>query len=498
MSVEYVKITIHELLPNFNCANCLSKLRINCECASQFNTESSHCSCLCPECLKKDLRDCLGCRLVKYCSKVCQREHWQAGHRDICKILSGKKEPDNVKHEVTSCQACTEEARGQNCSSIKDRRRVLGFYFYLLKRGRHESREDFPLTCPFQLGECTGKFLDWIDESLSRLIVLLRRSRLEISTGKGSELYDNLEQKITICRALYWVCATVSSTKNKGVIENLFFMIIIPTIYGRKSEPTYKVISELNEFGFGSLKWIAFVDYFGFFLQKLRLSKYQMFNLNSIPEKKKEKFSLLSDFSQGYFPEIPDLQHLEALPQEAFCCGCSRDLSGLEAQFQYQFSNCSPEHPGLSQVYIRYPKKPISYDLFCLYSCGDNKDCIQKAIQRQMDLKNQEANLIIDYLTHSLLCQGCLRYSMKTHKCSKCKSVVYCSQQCLDTDWTNHKFACGAFGRTQSNVRASRRLDDKGRETRRVYSMGLLSRLDPLLTETLNQMAREKGMILRK
>lgn len=33
-------------------------------------------------------------------------------------------------------------------------------------------------------------------------------------------------------------------------------------------------------------------------------------------------------------------------------------------------------------------------------------------------------------------------HNQKLHRCSRCKSVVYCDKECQQKDWARHKFAC--------------------------------------------------------
>jgi hypothetical protein len=40
----------------------------------------------CANCLEThDLKSCAGCNLVRYCGPDCQKEHWEAGHKPLCK-----------------------------------------------------------------------------------------------------------------------------------------------------------------------------------------------------------------------------------------------------------------------------------------------------------------------------------------------------------------------------------------------------------------------------
>jgi len=48
----------------------------------------------CASCQKKELpgskfKYCSGCGMVTYCSKACQKKHWQSSHRKMCSSLLG-------------------------------------------------------------------------------------------------------------------------------------------------------------------------------------------------------------------------------------------------------------------------------------------------------------------------------------------------------------------------------------------------------------------------
>ena len=134
---------------------------------------------------------------------------------------------------------------------------------------------------------------------------------------------------------------------------------------------------------------------------------------------------------------------------------------------------------------IEWPEKAVLHqkvsDSFFLASCGDRADCIAAAIAAQLKLESCEAELIIELLSHSWLCNGWLRYSMKTRRCSKCKSVLYCSQHCLETDWASHQFSSPVLVDAKTEVVSSRRLKAEGRARHERHGEFILSRMDPFL-----------------
>ena len=43
---------------------------------------------------------------IAYCSRECQKEHWEKVHKDHCKFLAGKKKADHSEHNPATCSVC--------------------------------------------------------------------------------------------------------------------------------------------------------------------------------------------------------------------------------------------------------------------------------------------------------------------------------------------------------------------------------------------------------
>ena len=106
---------------------------------------------------------------------------------------------------------------------------VSYFHFFGCKvvNNPGKAEEDLPWQCPFQLGECTGQFVGWIDESLYKMTSLLRLALKSESRKlqKRKDFVSNFNELEIILRWLrvwYWVFATVTTEKNKDVIDVLF------------------------------------------------------------------------------------------------------------------------------------------------------------------------------------------------------------------------------------------------------------------------------------
>ena len=171
---------------------------------------------------------------------------------------------------------------------------------------------------------------------------------------------------------------------------------------------------------------------------------------------------------------------LVTLPPHTQCAGCGFQLSGREAQTQLQFPFLpwlsSPTQPTLI---VRFPASPIIHDNVgspWITTCGDKEKCLRTGVAKQLQRYSKESLSLMKFLSSSEQCNGCLRYSVKTHKCSECLSVRYCSNDCLARDWSNHREPCQILRQTQTAV-----LGKKDRNKSEAASQAFLSKMDPYL-----------------
>ncbi len=57
-----------------------------------------------------------------------------------------------------------------------------------------------------------------------------------------------------------------------------------------------------------------------------------------------------------------------------------------------------------------------------------------------LKLADLYTNNDIEGLTEGFKCGKCQKQAFK--RCSKCKSIWYCSKECQVSDWPNHKVVC--------------------------------------------------------
>ena len=217
-----------------------------------------------------------------------------------------------------------------------------------------------------------------------------------------------------------------------------------------------------------------------------------LFLVDTIPKKKFEEFRRIMQYSNSSrdYQEanmrvrmpcmkcVNGKRSLVSLPPGTECAGCGLHLGGREAQTQLQF----PFLPWLTsqpRLLVRSPASPIIHDNVgspWITTCGDKEKCLRTGVAKQLQRYSRESFSFIKFLSSSEQCNGCLRYSVKTHKCSECLSVRYCSNDCLARDWRNHREPCRILRLTQTSV-----LGNKQRNKSLATSQAILNKLDPYL-----------------
>ena len=66
------------------CSNCISK-------TETLDIRPLGVFCQCSNCQSKTFSVCGGCKMVPYCSKACQKEHWKSNHKARCVVFSSEK-----------------------------------------------------------------------------------------------------------------------------------------------------------------------------------------------------------------------------------------------------------------------------------------------------------------------------------------------------------------------------------------------------------------------
>ncbi len=66
-------------------------------------------NCLILELKQLNFRTCSQCKLVQYCSRDCQRQHWKVKHRHVCQNMSQATQNINMSSNGNSNQTAVKQ-----------------------------------------------------------------------------------------------------------------------------------------------------------------------------------------------------------------------------------------------------------------------------------------------------------------------------------------------------------------------------------------------------
>ena len=463
------------------CANCYSKMRMRSLCQKKLNCS---CPCSCAQCQPVNLQRCSACNLVSYCSKQCQREHWRASHKKMCSLLrqswTSKFQPvEHNKETCVSCQRSKVLAKEGAVVCLEESSNVYVPRNYWLSMGYHvDQMRNLPAKCncpganvfqtftyrqfpgrfPFSLGEHTGVFHGWIDEYLYLLQFFINVvcSHMDLTVRQQTGLED-INEDFNVWRAFFFFNLTFETRRE---ITELMVAERIFVNSKEDDENVREFLHSIEENVSGLYKnnrflmiiWDAFLIQYTQFFLKLRLVKYRVLNVDSIPEKKSKDLEKFRKFHQSAtqilaqsskfldgFHEHPNVY----LEPGSKCVGCQKDLSGVEAQPQVH-------HEFLPRLFkvnldnLNYKKIPIVLGNFeePKLVCCPNLSCIKTGLRLQRGELKLEAEANTAFMWSAQQCDGCLRWSLVTHKCSVCRGVRYCGPDCQKDNWRIHKDLC--------------------------------------------------------
>ena len=126
-----------------------------------------------PDMGTRPLKRCTGCRMLFYCSKECQAEHWRKVHKDHCRFLSGRRPLASKGHNKEDCKHCImEEAAGE--AVFKEGNPNYICFFNMIKNPKAKGLKEMqPLRA--------GNRLERIVDLLQRLLLKIQKTRHPIS-----------------------------------------------------------------------------------------------------------------------------------------------------------------------------------------------------------------------------------------------------------------------------------------------------------------------------
>jgi len=382
----------------------------------------------------------------------------------------------------------------------------------------------YPMQCPFEMGEKTGEYYGWIDKKLAILTFYLN-GILKLYPEETEQLaVFNIQFLILSMRATYWYLAT--GEKRSYVTEVLFSTYV--TLKHKKEDSLFLYVENMfkKKMRTKNVWWETFLFHMADFYKRLGWTKYLSFNVILADHKKRKEFeglekihshaiSCLNDPIQlPHETKLPNQAKLTTdllvlLPEGTKCSCCERDLGGLNGTWMLQnkvyrplWVPDTPENPDqLSDpvkaigdwMLVREHGVPVIFEYpsvsernnheaaseFTLVSCARNTNCLVTVANMQLDKVESWARLSINWLFKAQRCHGCLKFCYESHRCSNCRSVRYCSKECLSQDWKGHEGSCKNMALEPTEAISTRKLEGKPRSALFAKCIHYLMTSDP-------------------
>ena len=403
--------------------------------------------CICSSCRTEKFSRCGGCHLVPYCSKECQVEH-RSQHRKLCKDLA-KRETSTELLSVTG---------------------AFSMYW------THLSPRLISIPLPTQLPSLD---IPWIGDYLTNLLHMI------LAVGRKVQGIVLGVWKGSMGHLLY-----LSSFMKDGKVTEFHFAAFFFFFSSSSLISIEKLDSKMRAQGTLDVVWETFIFQLARFFQILRMVKYKTINIKSIRKKKPAQYQAIKPFYESGLRMLESqtdcsLYHQTSrlsLPPGTLCVGCRRDIGGKEAQLLLMLKD--------DYKVVRVPGTPCLLDLSdsakTIVVCGLDETCSAKAKDLYQQLLREEREALQGVLSDTRICYGCSRFSLKTHRCSRCRLARYCSQDCLNQNWKEHKIRCKEFTRPGfKDLYASKKLvDEDGFRT--------LCSYDPFLRPALTSVMKDQ------
>jgi len=393
------------------------------------------------------IKHCSRCKFICYCSKECQKEHWEKVHKKQCKYLAREKVKPLSRHDPGNCSGCKQQADTGLVEMAKQNNPVLGcgipkdFDPIIFPLGVKDSNK-IPAPLPIQLGEMSGKFQTKQEHTVSIAIRILNKMGM-IKHPAWIICLDGmtrLMKALLVVRMRIWNVHTLSSSE--PVMEGQLREII-----GEPISEIYPIIdliaSKLKRVLDPSLfqHWNTLLILLEFLLTCCLDEFRRDAEVAGLPELSHDihETRLTSEqFNskwQGVLDSMADgmLVPYTVLVKQVcggsiyqVCRGCARDVTVTTIM-----TSTSPKiGPG---YYLFSSNAFVCGDPLCDIQVGNNGTSLFYTIMQ------------ISSGCRGSICDTCHLPSTtgKVHRCTRCLTKQYCGVQCRDKDWVKvHKDLC--------------------------------------------------------
>jgi len=406
---------------------------------------------------KEPLQRCSKCKVAHYCDKDCQTEHWEKVHKDRCKYLRREKElkAGVHRHQESTCQGCKEEKELGHLIKNKDDSHwgchmgdgLQEFWENPTLTYRSGDGELYDAPLSMELGDLTGNFTSRLEHVVSVLQKILHKMELTGHKVSLKEEFEDLDQELFDVRHDFLMNA-VTIPAGKLVHHNHSVHVS-----GETQEGILNIIRALSKGYDDDIQdnyrlWDTFVLIFDYFLDVLKDNMQDFEDIGKkvkdkhvrllvkqveSPVRVQEKWEMVATaLSKGLVPysQLLDIV-LDGLQQE--CTICKKEII-IVSTFG--------DHPAGS-LKERRPVAIVQGHVI-KYHCG--KETCRKALMQKHAMDNVAimGTMMEEIKKHqNSRCDWCKTMKKEVHRCSRCLTKHYCSQECLNLDWEKvHKKVC--------------------------------------------------------
>ena len=152
---------------------------------------------------KSTILKCSKCKMIYYCSKQCQQEHWEKVHKKHCRYMAETKVLAKSWHDESTCLVCREVTEDMS----KPDSPVLPCTMALANQGMMKTCEA-AYSPGLPLAEMTGQFRTKVEATVTIMMRILLKMRLTKHTvwdtdpSSAGKLYAMLGYVRRQC----WIC----------------------------------------------------------------------------------------------------------------------------------------------------------------------------------------------------------------------------------------------------------------------------------------------------
>ena len=444
---------------------------------------------------------CSQCGWMRYCSKVCQLEHWKKVHSKHCKFLAGKAVKQNSRHSQDTCPKCRVEIQIGSENIVKDDNPFYpchleqsfpgvssaGYKLRKLEKGPIITGD---LCIP--LGEVTGQYVSKHEKNISILqqIIFKISAVYPVAVSQG-DFYHEIFTSLVLLRLANWQASMQYPTEDK--IDHQMSSKLPGFCFENEEVIMRKVVEIHNsmmkeEQQDGVFRWWSSFLLFLELRQDAQFFFRSIFELQKLSDQTFDKFSsklnlkdvvrnnnffhvwesLLTSVTYQMMPFSDLIKMLCDGQVDRKCEICAKDITITTFHPQFHFMQdalfCFLENVSLICKQFVEGKSFVILRPSKLYCC-ESKACAEEVNHRVLLtvclMMTEGIALAQRFEEHR--CDACFMVSDKGHRCSRCKTKVYCSPECKDKDWGVHRLCCAESVKDKENLKRKKKGDTEKR-----------------------------------